>query len=105
MKQKLLLIVASLFLCGCTPKEKEPDLPSVVGLKNKVIILAGQSNMEGHDAQFSGLSEETRDKYKSGHDNVKIIYDKAVLTSDRDIADEDLLLTKLFVHALDFQDF
>lgn len=41
----------------------------------KVILLAGQSNMEGHDSPWSELSQETINKYRKNHDNVKINYD------------------------------
>lgn len=41
----------------------------------KVILLAGQSNMEGHDSRWDLLPQETIDKYRNGHDNVKINYD------------------------------
>lgn len=41
----------------------------------KVILLAGQSNMEGHDSKWNLLPEETIDKYRKNHNNVKINYD------------------------------
>ena len=75
---KILLLIVPFCLCGCDFFRKNPDPPKkeeVVGNINKVIILAGQSNMEGHDSQFITLPKETRDKYKGSHDNVKIIYD------------------------------
>lgn len=44
-------------------------------IKNKVILLAGQSNMEGHDAMLTDLSADVRKDYLSGHDNVLIYFD------------------------------
>lgn len=53
----------------------------------KVILMAGQSNMEGHDAYydkdytdpsgktFYALDEYICEEYKNGHNNVKIDYD------------------------------
>lgn len=53
----------------------------------KVILMAGQSNMEGHDASwnldytntkgetFYKLEDHTVRDYRAGHDNVKIDYD------------------------------
>lgn len=78
MKTKFLLLMLPLCLCGCGSKKEDSVDPPVVGNKNKVIILAGQSNMEGHDSQFNTLPKDTRDKYKGSHDNVKIIYDNMV---------------------------
>ena len=75
MKTKFLLLMLPLCLCGCGSQKEDPVDPPVVGNKNKVIILAGQSNMEGHDSQFNTLPKDTRDKYKGSYDNVKIIYD------------------------------
>ena len=42
--------------------------------KVKVVLLGGQSNMEGWDGVYSDLDEQTIEKYLSGHDNVKINY-------------------------------
>ncbi|MCQ2793957.1 MAG: sialate O-acetylesterase [Bacilli bacterium] len=46
----------------------------------KVIIMAGQSNMEGHDALFDpslpqGLTEDAYNTYRTDNSNVKINYD------------------------------
>lgn len=43
-------------------------------LSVNVILLAGQSNMEGHDSRWDELPEETIKAYRKGHDNVKIDY-------------------------------
>ncbi|MCQ2791945.1 MAG: sialate O-acetylesterase [Bacilli bacterium] len=40
----------------------------------KIILLAGQSNMEGHDSPWGNLTDETINEYRLGHDNVKINY-------------------------------
>ena len=59
------LLLASLFtFCGCNK-----------GKLVKIILLAGQSNMEGHDSPWNELPEETINEYRNGHSNVKINYD------------------------------
>lgn len=60
----LSLIIALTALSGCN---KSPTI--------KIILLAGQSNMEGHDSHWSELPQEIIDEYRQGHNNVKINYD------------------------------
>lgn len=48
---------------------------TVLHSENKLVIMAGQSNMEGHDAPYqSGLSQSDVSDYRKGHDNVLIDY-------------------------------
>ena len=65
---KILFAISSVSLlpiCACTKGNSETV---------NVILMCGQSNMEGHEAFWSTLDKETQTKYKTGHNNIKINY-------------------------------
>ena len=53
-------------------------LTTLTGCQNsntiRIILLAGQSNMEGHDFPWNELPQTIIDQYRAGHGNVKINY-------------------------------
>lgn len=81
MKHKLLFpIIIVLSLCSCnqggSPTPPVPPEPIPSTCKNKIILMAGQSNMVGY-TPFSDLEGDKSfpfEEYNSGADNVKIVY-------------------------------
>lgn len=73
---KKIVLVLSLFLVGCnsTSIDNTTFIPSN---KVQVVLMYGQSNMEGHTYKqylINTMGEEKTLKYKNGFDDVKISY-------------------------------
>ena len=71
---KKIVLVLSLFLVGCnsTSIDNTTFIPSN---KVQVVLMYGQSNMEGHTYKqylINTMGEEKTLKYKNGFDDVKI---------------------------------
>lgn len=83
MKKSCFILTASLFFAGCGSTISSPDsvssaLSEEISGKVQVIVLLGQSNMEGHThAEYLSKTcgEEKAAEYASGYEDVKIDYE------------------------------
>lgn len=67
MNKKIFLLPALLISCLFSCNSSNDEV--------KVILMAGQSNMEGQDVDWHTLNQNTIDEYQNGHENVLINYD------------------------------